>query len=324
MEYSQLTLDDRINIYLGLQQNFSLQKIAENLGKDKSTISREIKRNSGKKGYRYKQAHQFTLTRKMNTKKFIRLKPSLQRLIVRKLEKDWSPEQISGWLEENGYTKISHETIYRIIYIDRELGGNLYKHLRHSNRKRRKSYGSGKSLKGSIKNRVSINQRPKIVDEQKRIGDLEGDTIVGKSHNGSIVTLVDRKTLYLKMYLLKDRTSESVSKSIKKMLSSMKHKIHTITFDNGKEFAMHEKISSDINAKIFFADPYSFWQRAINENANGLIRQYIPKKTDFSKLTQKEIARIERKINNRPRKKLGFKTPYEVFWGTSSKVALMG
>jgi IS30 family transposase len=138
------------------------------------------------------------------------------------------------------------------------------------------------------------------------------------------VTIVDRKSLYLKMSLLKDRTSESVSKSIKRMLGSMKDKIHTITFDNGKEFAMHEEISSYLNAKVFFADPYSFWQRAINENINGLIRQYIPKKTDFSTLTQKEIALIERKINNRPRKKLGFKTPHEVFWETNSKVALMG
>jgi len=317
MEYSQLTLDDRINIYIGLQQKYSLQKIANQLGKDKSTVSREIKRNSGRRGYRYKQAHRFAIMRKINAKKYIRLTPSLYRLVERKLQEDWSPEQISGWLGKNGYTKISHETIYRIVYHDRELGGTLYRHLRHSHKKRRKAYGSGKSLKGSIKNRVSINRRPKIVDEQKRIGDLEGDTIVGKSHNGSIVTLVDRKTLYLKMHLLKDRTSESVSKSIKKMLSSMKDKIHTITFDNGKEFALHEKISSDLDAKVFFADPYSFWQRAINENTNGLIRQYIPKKTDFSKLTQKEIAFIEWKINNRPRKKLGFKTPYEVFWGTS-------
>lgn len=324
MEYSQLTLDDRINIYIGLQQNFTYQEIAKQLGKDKSTISREIKRNSGKRGYRYKQAHQFTLTRKMNAKKFIRLKPSLQRLIEKKIKDDWSPEQISGWLGEKGYIKISHETIYRMVYLDRDLGGDLYKHLRQSNRKRRKSYGTGKTLKGSIKNRISIHQRPKIVEEQKRVGDFEGDTIIGKSHNGSIVTIVDRKSLYLKMHLLNDRTSESVTKSINKILSPFKNKVHTITFDNGKEFAMHEEISSHLDAKIFFADAYSFWQRAINENVNGLIRQYVPKKTDFSKLTQKEIALIERKINNRPRKKLGFKTPYEVFWGTSSKVALMG
>lgn len=324
MEYSQLTLDDRINIYIGLQQNFTLQEIAEHLGKNKSTISREIKRNSGKRGYRYKQAHTISVLRKINSKKYIRLNPLLQRLIERKLKKEWSPEQISGWLGKNGHPKISHETIYKMIYLDKDLGGILYKYLRQSNKKRRKSYGTGKSQKGSIKNRISINQRPKIVDAQRRIGDLEGDTIVGKNHNGSIVTLVDRKSLYLKMYLLKDRTSKSVSRSIIKMMSSMKNMIHTITFDNGKEFAMHEEIASKLNAKIFFADPYSFWQRAINENINGLIRQYIPKKTDFSKLTQKEIALIERKINHRPRKKLGFKTPHEVFWENNSKVALMG
>jgi transposase, IS30 family len=316
MEYSQLTLDDRINIYIGLQQRFTLQKIANQLEKHKATISREVNRNSGKKGYRFKQAHRNALLRKINSKKHIRLVPKIQKIIERKLKQEWSPEQISGWLGETGYTKISHETIYKMVYFDRDLGGSLYKHLRQSNKKRRKSYGTGKSQKGSIKNRVSIKQRPKIVDEQRRIGDLEGDTIIGKSHKGSIITLVDRKSLYLKMHLLKDRTSESVSKSIKKMMGSMKDLIHTITFDNGKEFAMHEEIASHLNVKVFFADPYSFWQRAINENMNGLIRQYIPKKTDFSTLTQKDIALIERKINNRPRKKLGFKTPYEVFWGT--------
>ena len=194
MKYSQLTLDDRINIYIGLQQSFTLQEIATQLEKHKSTISREVKRNIGKKGYRFKQAHRNALLRRINSKKYIRLEPKIQKIIERKLKQEWSPKQISGWLEENGYTKISHETIYKMVYIERDLGGTLYKHLRQSNKKKRKYYGTGKSKKGSIKNRVSISKRPKIVDKQKRIGDFEGDTIIGKSHKGSIVTVVDRKS----------------------------------------------------------------------------------------------------------------------------------
>ena len=167
--------------------------IAKELKRDKSTISREIQRNSGMRGYRYKQAHHFCVLRKTTAKKHIRLTVSIQRLIEKKLKVRWSPDQISNWMKKNDFASISHETIYRMIAVDKELGGSLYTFLRQSNKKRKKTYASGKSKKGSIKNRVSINERPKIVDEQKRIGDFEGDTIVGLNHQGSIVTLVDRK-----------------------------------------------------------------------------------------------------------------------------------
>lgn len=296
--------------------------IAKELKRDKSTISREIRRNSGMKGYRYKQAHQFCVLRKTNAKKHIRLTVSIQRLIEKKLRVRWSPDQISNWMKLNNFGSISHETIYRMIAVDKELGGSLYTFLRHSNKKRKKTYASGKTKKGSIKNRISINERPKMVDKQIRIGDFEGDTIVGLNHQGSIVTLVDRKSLYLKMEILPDRTSASISMAVLKLLNPIKDNVHTITFDNGKEFACHEEISKNLDLKVFFADPYSFWQRAINENTNGLIRQYFPKKTDFSKITRKDIARIETEINNRPRKKLGYKTPQEVFLNQVKKVAV--
>jgi IS30 family transposase len=318
MKYSQLTLDDRINIHLYLQQNFTYEEIGKKIKKHKSTISREIQRNKGSKGYRYKQAHNYYLIRKSNLKKYKRLTVPLQRLIEKKIRKDWSPEQISNWLYKKEKGSISHETIYKFIQHDKEMGGDLHHHLRQRNKKRRKKYSSGKTSKGTIKNRVSIDKRPKIVEQEKRVGDFEGDTIVGKNHLGSIVTIVDRKSLYLKMAILPDRTSKSVTKSITKILSPFKEKIHTITFDNGKEFADHEIISQKLDTKIYFAKPYSFWQRAINENTNGLIRQYFPKKTDFTKITKKDIARIERALNNRPRKKLDFKTPKEVFFGNSS------
>ncbi len=218
MKYNQLTQDDRIIIYTLLQQQFSYTKIGQELGKHKSTISREVERNSGKKGYRYKQAQHFAVLRKLNSRKHIRLTLSLKILIERKLKIRWSPEQISQWMKLNKLGSISHETIYNMIQLDRELGGNLYQYLRQSNRKRRKVYGSGKTLKGTIKNRVSIDKRSKIVDDQKRIGDFEADTIIGKNHKDSIVTIVDRKSLYLKMFLLPDRTSESVSTAINKIL----------------------------------------------------------------------------------------------------------
>lgn len=317
-KYTQLTQDDRINIYIFLQQEFTYSEIAKKIGKSKSTISREIERNTGGRGYRWKQAHNYAIFRKSYSLKNVRLTKLIEKKIKSKLSIRWSPEQISNWLFVNENISISHETIYRIVRLDRRLGGSLYKNLRQGSRRRRKTYASGKTLKGSIKNRVSIDKRPKIVELQKRIGDFEGDTIVGKNHKGSLVTLVDRKSLYLKMYLLPDRTASSVTCAICKVLEKVKDQLHTLTFDNGKEFAYHEVIAEKLDAKVYFANPYSYWQRAINENTNGLIRQYFPKKTDFSKLTQKDIERVENEINNRPRKKLGFKTPTEIFWNLAS------
>lgn len=317
-KYNQLTQEDRLSIYIYLQEDFSYSEIAKRIGKSKSTISREIERNTGFRGYRWKQAHSYACIRRNSIPKKIRLTKPILSIIKAKLKIRWSPEQISNWLLCSEGISISHETIYKMIRIDKQLGGMLFQYLRQGSRKRRKSYGTGKTQKGSIKNRISIEKRPKIVESQIRIGDFEGDTIVGKNHKGSLVTLVDRKSLYLKMYLLPDRTAHSVTNAVCKVLKNVKKHLHTITFDNGKEFAFHEDISKKLETKIFFANPYSFWQRAINENLNGLIRQYFPKKTDFSKLTQKDVERVENELNNRPRKKLGFKTPNEVFWNLAS------
>ncbi|TGL67431.1 IS30 family transposase [Leptospira jelokensis] len=315
MKYCQLTPNKRFAIYLFLQQNYSLTEIAKSLNRHKSTISREMKRNTGGRGYRYKQADQWAESRRINAKKHIKFNPELKSIVIKCLKDDWSPEQISAYLSER--MSLSHETIYKFVKHDRIYGGTLYKHLRQSNRRRRKKYGSGSNAKGTIKNRVFIKDRPKSVEKRNRIGHWEGETIVGKNHKGSIVTLVERKSLYVKLVLCKDRTSKIVTKGINKILKNVSDKVTTITVYNGKEFSSHQEISKSLDAKVYFADPYSFWQRGINESINGLVRQYFPKGSDFSKITKKDVEKVERKLNNRPRKTLGFKTLNEVFWCSS-------
>ena len=313
MSHTQLTQDERSQIYALWQQDFTMTKIAETIGYHKSTISREINRNSGLRGYRPKQAQNLTNSRRMSAKKNIRLTVSILKIIKAKLKLKWSPEQIVGWMKSKKMDTVSHECIYQYVSWDRKFGGQLYKDLRQGNRKRRRKYGTGKSARGQLKNRVSIDERPIEVELKKTIGHWEGDTIIGLNHKGAVVTLTERKSNILKMMLVPNRKAETVRAAIKDMLISIKDNIDTITFDNGKEFGDHEKIASDLNTKIYFADPYCSWQRGLNENTNGLIRQYIPKKTDFTKLTQKQVAKIEREINERPRKLLEFKSPFEIF-----------
>lgn len=313
MSHTQLTQDERSQIYALWQQDFTMSKIAETIGYHKSTISREIKRNSGLRGYRPKQAQNLTNCRRKQAKKNIRLTDQIIKIIKTKLKVKWSPEQISGWMKDHKMETVSHECIYQYVAWDRKFGGELYKDLRQGKRKRRKKYGTGKSARGQLKNRVSIDKRPAEVELKDTIGHWEGDTIIGLNHKGAIVTLVERKSNLLRMMLVPNRKAETVHKATVKILKDIKENIHTITFDNGKEFGDHEKMASDLDTKIYFADPYCSWQRGLNENTNGLIRQYFPKKTDFTKLTQKQVAKIEREINERPRKLLSFKSPFEIF-----------
>ena len=215
---------------------------------------------------------------------------------------------------------ISHEWIYQYIYQDKLYGGTLHQHLR-CKKKRRKRYGSY-DRRGQIINRVSIDERPAIVDKRKRIGDWELDTVIGKAHKQAIVTITERKTRLSLIRKVKFKTAENVADAIIELLGPMKKWVKTLTADNGKEFAFHERIAKALNAKFYFAHPYSSWERGLNENTNGLIRQYLPKKTDFKKVTQKQIDNVMEKLNNRPRKCLGFKTPNQVFFGINPTVAL--
>jgi len=301
--YAQLTYHQRYHIYTFLKAGYCQTEIAEAIGVHKSTISREIKRNRGKRGYRPKQAQQFANERQNKAK--ARIRPEDWKLVAGLIALDWSPEQISDHCRDNHIMPISHEWIYQYIYQDKKDGGRLWKHLR-CRKKRKKRYGSYEK-RGQIPNRTMIDERPKIASDRSRLGDWEADTIIGKGKKGAIVTLVDRKSRYLRMGLVKQRTKEAVKEMIISLLANFP--VHTITCDNGKEFTSHEAIAKELGAKVYFAHPYASWERGTNENTNGLIRQYFPKNTSFCLLTYEDIAYVEHRLNTRPRKCLSFSSP---------------
>ena len=293
-------------------------EIAENIGVHKSTISREVRRNQGQKGYRPKQAHSFAESRQFNRARGD-ISNGTWQTVETLIREDWSPKQISSWFKLFSEVSVSHEWIYQYIYQDKYYGGYLHKHLR-CQKKRRKRYGSY-SHRGQLINRVSIDG-PAIVDRRSRIGDWELDTIIGKAHKQAIVTITERKTRFTFIRKVAFRTAENVANAIIDLLGPMKKWVKTLTVDNGKEFALHELIAKALDAKFFFAHPYSSWERGLNENTNDLIRQYIPKKSVFKNITQKQIDNVMEKLNNRPRKCLGFKAPNQVFFGINPTVAL--
>jgi IS30 family transposase len=316
--YTQLTQEQRYQIYALLKAGNKQTQIAHIIKVHKSTISRELRRNRGLRGYRPKQAHQFTLSRRKKAR--YRIADNTWEWIEILIRQEWSPEQISGWLRENFGIPISHEWIYQYLLKDKQAGGDLHRHLR-CQKKRRKRYGSY-DRRGKLKNRVSIDERPAIVDTRQRLGDWEVDTIIGKGHRHAIVSLSDRKSRLSLLKKIDRKTAEAVADAVIELLKPLVGRTHTITADNGKEFADHERIAKDLQADVFFAHAYSSWERATNENANGLIRQYFPKKRSFSTIDQQEIEFVVERLNNRPRKCLGFKTPNQVFFNHSSVVAL--
>lgn len=308
MSYTQLTQDQRYQICALKQVEQKNNRIAEILGVHASTVSRELKRNRGKKGYRSKQADQKVQERKHGAKR--RIGSETWEYVERNIKREWSPEQISGRLRSHHGIQISHEWIYQFILADKEAGGSLYKHLR-CQKKNRKRYGSNER-RGSLPNRRSI-------EERSRIGDWESDTIIGKGHQQAIVTIVDRKSRYLLMQKVEKRTAEKVGEATITMLSTKKCK--TLTSDNGKEFANHELVAEVLKIDYFFAHPFSAWERGTNENTNGLIRQYFPKHSAFNTITQDNVTAVMEKLNNRPRKCLGFETPHEVYLSYSIALA---
>ncbi len=317
--YSQLTLEKRYGIYTLLKTGHNQSKIAEVVGVHKSTINRELKRNRGGRGYRPKQANAFAEDRH-RAKVCFRIDGNTWAFVERLICKEWSPEQISGWMKENMDIAVSHEWIYQYVLKDKLAGGSLYLHLR-CKKKRKKRYGSN-DRRGNLINRVSIDERPDIVEERNRIGDWEADTIIGNAHKQAIVSLTERKSGLALVYKVDRRTKENTEVAIKRLLNSVSDKVHTITSDNGKEFGNHESIAEKLNCDFYFAHAYSSWERGTNENTNGLIRQYFPKNRDFRSITDKELIHAMKRLNNRPRKRLGYKTPNQVFFGESYNVAL--
>jgi transposase, IS30 family len=316
--YLHLTCEQRCQIYALLKSNHTQAQIARQIGVDPSTISRELARNSDASGYRFGQAHErasdrrhaaFSTPRKMT--------PAVVAMIEEKLtQQQWSPEQISGRFAQEGGVRISHESIYRHVCNDKKHGGNLYLHLRHGGKKynKRKGRNSGRGL---IPNRADIDQRPAIVATKSRIGDWEADTIIGARHQGAILSHAERKSKYTRLAALPDKTADAVVQASARVLRPLADRIETVTYDNGKEFAGHVEIAASLHANCYFAKPYHAWERGLNEHTNGLVRQYFPKGSDLSILTDAEVQKVEDKLNSRPRKILGYQTPSEVFFGAN-------
>ena len=304
MNYTHLTQDERYQIFALLREGFSKRYIAWRLNRSPSTISREIKRNRARNGYFAKHAHKLSRTRHCSNPKII---PSQTwKRVKAYLELQWSPEQIASCVS------VSLHSIYRFIQQDKNKGGTLFHNLRFKNQRKRK-YGSPET-RGQLTNRKSIHDRPAEIEQRTRFGDLEIDTIVGKNHQQSLVSIVDRKTGYLWLKKCNTRKAEEVTKATISLLSPIKDQLKTITADNGKEFSLHEHIAQELNLDWYFADPYSAWQRGTNENTNGLIRQYIRKGSDLNEYTDEYISEITQRLNQRPRKRLGFKSPSQILW----------
>ena len=315
MKYNHLSQNERYQIFALMKAGLNQTQVALTLGRSKSTISREIQRNSGLKGYRPKQASLISEVRALRSRNAKKVSVDTLKSAFDLVRQEWSPEQIAGTMH------ISHETVYRHVYADKDFGGKLFMHLR-SQKKRRKRYASGRQRRGQIPNKRSIHERPAVVDLRLEVGHWEGDTVIGARNKQAIVTLVERKSGYAKLFKVPNKTAELVSAAMIESLKPFDGLVDTITLDNGKEFADHQRVDLELGSTIYFADPFASWQRGTNENFNGLLRQYIPKDRPLSTVTQEELKMIENKLNHRPRKRLGFRTPHEVFHESLNRVAL--
>lgn len=311
--YTQLTQVQRYQISALKKMEHTQSEIAQVLKVNRSTISRELRRNLGGRGYRPKQADEKAISRRSKAKP--RIEADEWKVVEEKLLQEWSPEQVSGWLKRQSGPSISHEWIYQHILADKRTGGDLYKHLR-CQKKRRKRYGSPEQ-RGKLPNRVSIEERPEVVNQRERLGDWEIDTLIGKNQQGALVSIVERKSRYTVLRPVERRQADLVKQATLSGLQPLADRVHTITSDNGKEFAEHVDIAEALQADFYFAHPYASWERGSNENTNGLIRQYFPKGSDFSSLTETLSVSVSDKLNQRPRKCLDFKTPFEVFFHQS-------
>lgn len=313
--YTQLSIEERNRVSALLQQGRSLRQIAFTLGRSPSTISRELRRNRYPSQHSYRAEDAQRIAKIKRRDRIHKSKVGYQELrwIISKLNMQWSPEQISARMKIEEQFSISHEWIYQWIFKDKQAGGLLYKNLRRSHRKNKKRYGSSRKSKYPMEK--SIENRPEIVETRGRLGDWEGDTIVGPRTLSGVVSLVERATNFSRLELTPQRHSNSVKRAIVSLFNNTYGAKHTITFDRGSEFSLYEKIQQETSVEIYFAHAYCSYERGTNENLNGLIRQYFPKKTDFSRLNPVQVRKVEWLLNNRPRKKLNFMTPFEAYYG---------
>jgi IS30 family transposase len=317
MGYKHLNIDERESILKMLSEQKNITHIAELLGRNKGTISRDLSRNRSSTGeYKPHLAQRYYNKRRAESKHPYRLEQNgkLRQYIRKKLKQYWSPEQIAGRLKRDHKIDISPVTIYSWIKREKSEGGRLYKFLRQSNRKRRKRYGS-QEKRGQIPDRRLIDQRPKVVNERKRIGDWESDTVVGKGRGSYIASHVERKSRYTVIAKMKDKSTKSMNLAIRCAFRKIPaDKLKTMTFDNGKEFAGFKELEKLLGMRSYFANAYHSWERGTNENTNGLLRQFFPKGTDFHQVSHLLLYKVAELLNNRPRKCLNYRTPAEVFW----------
>lgn len=311
--YHHLTRDQRCQLYTLKARGDSIRLIANELNVHRSTIYREISRNSGELGYRYEQADRKAKGRRYEAShRSTRMKGKTVSIIREKLKIQWSPEQISGWLKKWKYRAVSHETIYKYVWYDKRMGGFLYKELRHCGKKYNKRRNE-KSGRGYIPGRIDIEKRPEIVEEKNRLGDWELDTIIGSGKKEAIVSMVERASKMTKLKKVSRKTAGEVGEALIEKLGPMKDFVLTLTADNGKEFSDHREVSNTLDTNFYFARPYHAWERGLNEHTNGLVRQYLPRGSNFCEVTDEKIEEIEFLLNNRPRKVLNFSTPLEAF-----------
>ena len=315
MNYKHLSQVERYQIYALMKAGHDQTQIAKLLDRHKSTISREISRNRGLKGYRPKQACAIATKRSEKCRNAATVPPWVAEQAACLLRLQWSPEQIAGKLP------VSHETLYLHVYSDKARGGTLWKNLRCQKQKR-KRYAGGRDRRGQIPHRRPLSDRPVHIELRKQVGHWECDTVIGANHKGAIVTMVERKSGFSVIVKVSQKTSELVSRAIIEGLRPYMVRVITLTYDNGKEFAGHIQIDQALNSTSYFARPFASWERGSNENFNGLLRQYVPKKRSLNTVTEDEITMIQNRLNNRPRKRLGFKTPAEVFNQSLKRVAL--
>lgn len=314
-QYTQLTERERNQICILSKEGLQGTEIAMRIKRHPSTVNRELRRNRGKNGYSAEQAHKRATERRSNASSGTKIEPATLEYVVEKLTKEqWSPEQISGRIGKDIGGSVSYEWIYQHIYADRKNGGNLHKHLRqgHKKRRRRCNPGANRAGRGHIKNRRDIDERPAHVEWRLAFGHWEIDTIIGKNQSGAALTIVERKSRFTIVIPLENRQSDIVAAETIRALKPIQDTVKSITADNGKEFARHEWVAEKLGIDYYFAKPYHSWERGTNENANGLIRQYIPKASSILDVNRETAQQVMDKLNNRPRKILNYLTPTEV------------
>ncbi len=316
MTYAQITLEERYAISLLRKQGKSQAEIARALERHPSTISRELRRNLWRtdgRTYWADRAQSYTNGRRSRSRRNTQFTAEQWAFVEDLVREDWSPEQITGWCARFDLLAISHESIYRRIHADRANGGTLYTHLRVMTKHLRKRYGTYDS-RGRLAGKRHISTRPAGAEHRSRLGHWEGDTVLGNTQHGAcVVTMVERKSGFVAIGLLKKRSAQFVNPRLRQLIEAQPRPVRTLTLDNGTEFHSYKKLEAAVDTKCYFATPHHSWERGSNENVNGLFRQYAPKRTSMEHLTQRDCQRIADKLNHRPRKRLGFRTPEEVY-----------